>query len=418
MNFILRCLRRRLLAIPLLCCLNGVVYSQPVVSGCTDYCEAVGATKNPDRGWFRQIRTRGDFRIDWKSFHDESVRVYFEIGRYQTEDIDDEALESLRLSLTRAKDRKIRIIARFTYDWPTAEFLKHGLSGRQAQTPAAEQMLRHVYQLGSLLKEYETTISHIESGMIGFWGEQHGDTVEKQDTQFMLKIVNSWFSALAPSQIPILIRYPKAFRAYTSNSARSSMSNAPNRLGMWNDCLAAIDDVLVENPTSDLKLEQRPILGETCALPPKTSYGCTEMTEYFKSIYLDMLHRDYYAPTLKMWADDGCFEHVSTNLGYRYVIRGSRWADNFRRLIVRVDNVGWGKSVRPRRVILNVDGLRQTTSFDSMDWLPASENILEIVLDHPISKGSVVQLEIAGDVRFSNTTGGIISNEITAGSLK
>ncbi|GMM61934.1 hypothetical protein NUTIK01_27110 [Novosphingobium sp. IK01] len=259
----------------------------------------------------------------------------------------------------------------------------------------------HIRQLGSVLASHRRAVFAVESGLVGFWGEQHGDTPDKQTPSAIASVVDQWRVALAGTQIQILARYPKALQEHIAK--QPDILAIQPKVGFWNDCLGAHDDV-------NMQVRQVPIVeGETCMLAPRIDYSCNTMMGYFQSIQLDELHSEYYRDIIAGWKMQGCFKQLEERLGYRYVIRKAKLADDGSEIMLQIDNVGWGRSLVSRPLYLVHDGHRVQQIGDLVDFYPGSVNHLHIHLNAPLPlSGGSITLETDDDVQFSNTTGNLI----------
>lgn len=365
-----------------------------------DFREAQADTQNPDRGMFTQIRTTKSlgFKLDPKA---KNVRVYFLIDRFIDVPIPNYEIFNLDTSLFAAEKSNQRLIVRFIYDYPSEQLVRSKTNRRSARTASPAIMSVHIRQLAAVLRTHRKAIFAVESGLIGFWGEQHGDTPDKQTPEGVASVVDQWRTALAGSEILVLARYPKAIRTYIRSDSNQSSHRPPG--GLWNDCLAAYDDDNMDPPSQSV------VEGETCSLNPRVDYSCSTMKGYFQSISLDLLHSEYFMPTIAQWGAEGCLEDIKRKLGYRYVIRNARLAADGSQLDLQIDNVGWGRSHISRPLHLISKGHNLKIIADLKDFPPGSVNRIRIKLKSPLSVSTdKVFLETEDGVLFSNDTGNLI----------
>lgn len=365
------------------------------------FYETKGDTPNPDRGAFTQIRINNTLRFGPLPGVGKNFRLYFVLDRYSDQLVPENELANLGDSLDAAARAGKRVVIRFIYDYPDAELLKAGLSSRRARTPTPEMMGVHIRQLAEVISAHGRAVFAIESGMIGYWGEQHGDTPDKQSPEGVAAVVDQWRAALKSTNIQVLARYPKAMREHVRS--HPEMLHQQPRFGYWNDCLGAYDDA---NLTSN---EVSIVVGETCALKPRVDYSCPTMMDYLKSAQLSLLHANFYKPILDEWAAEGCREMIMSHLGYRFVIREATLAGDGSHLDLQIDNVGWGRSLVPRPLFLVAGERRIMQIADLADFTPGSTNRLQISLD-PSVDWTKLQLSLETDdgVKFSNTTGNVL----------
>lgn len=366
-----------------------------------DFRETSFDTPNPDRGMFAQVRVNNSLRFGALASSIKNYRVYFVMDRFVEQLIPYDELEQLDQSLSLVEKAKQRVVVRFIYDWPSNELMNSGLTLRRARTASPSLMSAHIRQLAAVLRRHTQAVFAVESGLIGFWGEQHGDTPDKQNPNGVSAIVDQWRAELAGSSILVLARYPKALREHVRRNPELLIQKPI--FGYWNDCLGAYDD---ENMSSK---EVRVISGEVCVLRPRSDYSCATMISYFKSIQLDLLHAGYYKPTIDGWAAEGCLEEVRRNLGYRYVIRDAKLTSDGSKLELRIDNVGWGQSRISRPLYLVSNGRRIQKIADLESFLPGSINRIQVDLDVPEDwMAAKISLETDDQIQFSNTTGNLL----------
>lgn len=387
----------------------GVVYLQSIgasaafdrLSSSIDFHESSTDTPNPDRGMFRQIRVDNSLRFAPPSLEVKNYRLDFALDHFIAQAIPDEEMKNLDQSLAAMDRAGQRAIVRFIYDYPPSDLVKSGLSARHALTATRSVMSTHIRQLSGVIRRHTKAVFAVESGMIGFWGEQHGDTLDKQTPSGVAALVDQWRVALKGTEIQVLARYPKALREYVQRNP-DSLHHQP-RLGFWNDCLGAYDDGNMGAPAVAV------IEGETCSLRPRVNYSCPIMTAYFRSIQLDLLHSRYYMPTIKRWGAEGCLDQIRLYLGYRYVIRQARLATDNSQLELQIDNVGWGRSHISRPLYLVSNGRRLKRIADLESFAPGSVNHIHVGLDASVNWGATkLTLETTDGVRFSNTTGNLL----------
>ncbi len=360
--------------------------------------EASSADDNPDRGMFSQLRLNNSLEIPSLDAHVINHRVYFVIDKFIETPLPDTELLKLGESLATLQRAKQRVIVRFIYDYPSEEFVKSGLSQRPARTASPSIMSIHIRQLAAVLRIHKDAVFAVESGLIGFWGEQHGDTSDKQTPEGVAAVVDQWRTALAGTEIQVLARYPKNLRNYIQQ--RRDISRKEPRLGFWNDCLGAYDD----DNTSSVHVDV--VEGETCSLRPYLDYSCSTMKAHFQAIHLDLLNSGYFSPTIDGWRAEGCLDEIKKKLGYRYVIRSVTLATDGLQIELHIDNVGWGRSHVSRPLYLVSDGHRIQKIGDLKNFSPGSTNRIHVVLHAPLSLGSDnLSLETDDKVRFSNVTG-------------
>ena len=118
----------------------------------------------------------------------------------------DDALEGLDALLSFLKENDKNAIVRFAYD--------PGYNGSADKEPALEVMLGHVKGVCSVLNRYVNTVTAIETGLIGPWGEMH--TSAAANPEHITPIINAFLTFA--SEIPVLVRTPEMIYNYINVS--------------------------------------------------------------------------------------------------------------------------------------------------------------------------------------------------------
>lgn len=376
------------------------VESMGLQAGVIEFQESESATPNPDRGMFDQVLVKNSLQLPALSADFKNHRIYFLLDEYIARRFSSQELMELEESLRAVESIGHRLVLRFFYDWPPPDVVASGLKARRARTASMDIMFSHIRQVSPVLKRNSKAIFAVESGMIGFWGEQHGDTPEKQNSGAIASIIDQWRTELRGTEIQVLARYPKAVSAHVARHPEMLVEQP--RFGYWNDCLGAHDDQNMSPVTSAI------MLGETCGLAARYDYSCATMTAYFKAARLSLLHANYFQPTIDHWKMSGCYSEIQKQLGYRYVIREMNFRAEGLLLELRIDNVGWGASQIHRPLYLFSAGRRILKIADLADFSPGSSNRIRVNLPQEVDLQAVWSLETDDGVQFSNRTGNLL----------
>ena len=139
----------------------------------------------------------------------------------------DDALEGLDALLFYLKENDKNAIVRFAYD--------PGYNGSADKEPALEVMLKHVESVCSVLNRYVNTVTAIETGLIGPWGEMH--TSAAANPAHITPLINAFLTVA--SEIPVLVRTPEMIYNYlnVSDDKVEEISISPDekayRLGLY-----------------------------------------------------------------------------------------------------------------------------------------------------------------------------------------
>ena len=152
-----------------------------------------------------------------------------EVNNVADKPLTDDALEGLDALLFYLKENDKNAIVRFAYD--------PGYNGSADKEPALEVMLGHVESVCSVLNRYVNTVTAIETGLIGPWGEMH--TSAAANSEHITPLINTFLTVA--SEISVLVRTPEMIYNYLniSDDKVEEISISPDekayRLGLYND---------------------------------------------------------------------------------------------------------------------------------------------------------------------------------------
>lgn len=383
-----------------------------------NYEEASKVIVNPDRGFYVQygggekheiphpyhIKKPAKFNVysdGYSSYKAQATvyRLYFPLGDFYKKPISESYLENLNDVLAKAKTSKVTVIPRFYYVWGREK-------GDTFVAPEKKIIKQHVSQLAKVINKHIQSISFIEMGFIGAWGEwhsdQYGDPYRNKESAFRRELVTHALEQF-DDRIYIALRYPADLKKHLK-------SKSIHRIGLHNDCSnARIDTYPLHN--ADILTKQTPQGGEVCEQEPKGSfgassnfdkfYGCDVMVEYFNTYNFDVLNGGTYAGSNARFERQGCWQQIRDRLGYRFVLTGSKYKDGW--LHFSVTNKGFGKSFKSRKLSLLLEGRKIETDIDVRNWLSGESYVEKIkVGEVRVKEGT---FEIEGGVVFANTTG-------------
>jgi hypothetical protein len=280
----------------------------------------------------------------------------------------DFALNRLNLYLSEIKKENKNAIIRFTYD-PNYD--------GNLDTEASMSMIEtHIKQLSSILNKYKDTLTAIEAGLLGPWGEMHTSKLATDKNKAL--IFKYWLENT--NDIPILSRYPKAIFTYFGKTLNEMEhftieSNNPGyRIGLFNDCFLAneqdmgtymIDRTREINWLATIN-DHLPFGGETCAVHYKSNLNIC-LSEMFL-LRLSYLNIQYHTGVLDKWKnvyyDESLgsetlfygmsgFDFIERHLGYRLLIKSIDVTyDKYGKyqMKIRMRNVGFGNLLKRKKV--------------------------------------------------------------------
>ena len=397
--------------------LLGLLTTNPVFSKntITNYEESNEVLLNPDRGFYHQIG--GNHRkpsylsinapmkggiSNYSSYqrHATVYRVYFSLKEFREKSIDDKTLNEVVKLLDRAKEKNVTLIPRFYYFWGYE-------NGKPIKSPKKEIIREHVKQLAAVINRYPESISFVEMGFLGAWGEWHSDQYGSggKHKPFRTELVELILEEFNPN-IHFALRYP-------TDRKKAKNVKGINRVGFHHDCPNYLSDRYPKNKAEKVTTSL-PQGGEVCKEQPKGQfgkssnfdkfYGCEVMIKYFNKFNFDVLNGSNWAGSNSRFASQGCWEEIRDRLGYRFVIKSSKYENGW--LEFTVKNVGFGKSFKKRNLEIDTGAKIINTNIDVRNWTSGGE-FTERVQVGELNQAHV-DIHIEGGVQFANTTGNLI----------
>ena len=379
-----------------------------------------GILLNPDQGFYRTARLKinsdGTFtkslsaNSDTQVFHlraDISDLSGVVNGAGDVE-IPQAGLIGLDEALAFYKTRGKNVIIRFCYDPKFG-----GAANKEAEV---SMILRHIEQIGEVLNKYQTTLTAIEAGMVGPWGEMH--TSEKATAAVINQIINAWLANT--DNMPILVRTPKQIYNYigitVDDVETATIPQEAYRLGIFNDGYLGSGNDLGTYTKRELEVEflskqtaHLPYGGEV-TVPDSTWHDIDKcLPEMFKMnlSYLNYEWNTYVVQTKwkqstytikcgndRLWYGRSAFEYIANHLGYRLVLRQSvlryNKASDELTIQLKVDNVGFGEFYRTKNLTLylvNSEGNVYSANVGSYNGGSISLKIADVKTTFCISTG-------------------------------
>ena len=202
---------------------------------------AEGLCDNPDRGFRGECYvTLGSFRAypddkdsDAFAFLQEELarypaqsvkilQVYVYLTEFYNKPLSDKARSQLTKYFEALKEKNIRVLLRFAYEYSSA--VRKG--------PTDSTIISHCKQLKQWFCENEKllddTLYAIQLGMLGLWGEGHGSVHRHNITEIVNAVCD-----MAGEKYTVMVRYPRLFS--------KAPENLKYRLSLHDDFLVGID---------------------------------------------------------------------------------------------------------------------------------------------------------------------------------
>ena len=343
----------------------------------SDFKESIQYIKNPDQGFYNPLRvTLTPSSISYgKSNPDQIYHLRCDISQFskivngeKDKELTNITLIKLDEFLSKIKSENKNAVIRFSYD--------KGYDGNTNSEPSMEMIEIHIKQLSTVLNKFYYTLTAIEAGMLGPWGEMHTSDIATEANK--AKVFKCWL--LNSKNIPILARTPKAIFYYFGKNLEQmekyeiKEDDEGYNLGVFNDCYLSSDtDVGTYryNRTREVNWlskqnEHLPYGGETCKVD-KISDLDNAIPEMYK-LGLSYLNIDYNKNVIAKWKNltydsslgkDSIyygvsgFDYIKAHMGYRLVLRSLnityKKGDTFE-LNINIDNVGFGNLIKPKNI--------------------------------------------------------------------
>lgn len=333
---------------------------------------------NPDQGFYRPIVikiTPDSFpnrTINPPQLHHLRCDISQFSGRVNSDNKDkkltDKVLKGLDQYLNTIKTQNKNAIIRFCY---APDF-----GNQPNKEPSLSMIKEHIKQLSTILNKYKDTLTAIEAGMIGPWGEMHTSDIATEENKAI--VIKQWLENT--KEIPILTRTPKNIFAYFNKTIDEmekfeiKKDNKGYRLGLFNDCVfsSSSDVGTYSNRTRETNWlssqnDHLPYGGEVCSvdimndlekcIPEMHLLSLSYLNyEYNSAVITKKWGNLYYNSTLgndSLFYNVNGYDYIYSHMGYRLVIRsidvnyekGGKFEMN-----INIENVGFGNLFKKKNV--------------------------------------------------------------------
>jgi len=330
-------------------------------------------------------------------------RQYIYLENYRNSDLDSYILDKIENTLNNVRENRKKLILRFAY-------VKRGSDAPK------EQVLRHLSQLKPIFRKHYDVIPYVEAGLVGHFGEWHNSTYIKTEEDIK-EIVFALLDAL-PKERMIVLRYNVYKRSFFDNNeplteAEAFSGSNRARIGAHNDCFITNESntgtysdlngrngwgLGVEAERRYLSLDNLyvPQGGETCTAGYDPEYStCEKAVNDFREMRWDFFRIDWPESVINRWKDQGCFDEISRNMGYRITLRQSTISNETIEgkinLNLQLENIGYGKMYNPRKlelVLVSEDRKKEYAiplDSDPRFWSPGLRKDLNLTIHVPDS---------------------------------
>ena len=338
-----------------------------------NYTESTAKIDNPDQGFYRPIyvRVKDEGATYNKNIVNDTTQLYhlrIDISAFSSavngskdKSLSQEALNDLQKLFDYLKEKDKNAIVRFAYD--------PSYGGAKDKEPALQMILQHIEQVCAILNRYESTITAIETGLIGPWGEMHSSAIA--NAQNISPIIDKFLKST--TNIPVLVRTPKMIYNYLgitldeAENYKIGEKEQEYRLGLYNDGYLGSNNDLgtYSDRERDIaflskQTEHLPYGGEVVipdsnlhnievCLPEMNQINLSYLNVEWNNNVIDKWKKSNYTHncgTDKLYYGKTAFEYIQNHMGYRFVLTNSTfmYTDKLDELSVelKLQNVGFG----------------------------------------------------------------------------
>ena len=352
---------------------------------------------NPERGFYRQVGFQpGQSFFYVLEGNYTLVQSTVRLDDYRDGPISVETLDGVEGNLNALRDRGIKIVLRFAYNYE-----------REGEDAPLHIVLEHIEQLRPIFEAHSDVIAAHEAGFIGAWGEWHSSTNDLRAFESRTAIIQALLNTTSPDRM-IKLRYPPDImdwypEPFDPNEAFSGSDQS--RIAHHNDCfLSGPNDVGTYWSNEYTMAEQQEYLeaigpytptgGETCAAGSEPRADCETALEELERFGWTTINDGYYEEILNQWKDEGCYDEIGLRLGYRYSMIEANLTEEAEHhenitISVRIENTGFGPLYNPRPLILRLENETHGVEYltltpDARTTLPAPGQNTTISFQLPI----------------------------------
>lgn len=349
-----------------------------------NYEESTERINNPDQGFYEPLSVKVEesgvsYNATGINDYDQLYHLRIDISAFSkvnngTEDkeLTQETLNGINNLLTVLNNRNKNAIVRFAYD--------PSYNGAKDREPSLDMIVTHIKQLTPILNQYPDTITAVEVGLIGPYGEMHSSTLANAEA--INTLIDTYLNNT--SELPILVRTPAMIYNYlgiTIDDIDNYTINATSeayRLGIFNDGYLGTDadygtytNRTVEVPWLAKQTAHLPYGGEvttkdgyelykieTC-LPEMHQLNLSYLNKYHNINVINIWKDTYYTSDIgndSAYYDVSAYQYIENHLGYRFVLKNSifEYSKNVSELNIKLDiqNVGFGNLNRTKQMSL------------------------------------------------------------------
>lgn len=294
-----------------------------------DYAASNDVIINPERGFYHQVeKITTQMLREYRQSGISLILKNYDLSNFKNKPLTSNFIKDFGNDMVSIRKAGLKIIVRFAYTFH--------ITHPYGDAPP-EIVMMHIDQLKNILKQNSDVILAFQAGFIGTWGEWYytdyfskspGNITEK-NWEDRRAVVNRLLQIL-PKDRMIQLRTPTFIRQMLQEDEFVAIAkeNAYNmsdksRLGLHNDCFVAsytdygtYDNIAVEKAFLEENSKYTVVGGETCN--KNSLSNCENSLKELERFHWTFLNQDYHQGVISEWKQQGCFEDIQKNLGYRY----------------------------------------------------------------------------------------------------
>lgn len=329
--------------------LPSALFAQATIEASDELARAITFTEsndniwNPDRGLYDSTYSMGKvwgynpFQNARDNGYALVMGILFLNDYKNTNVLPQSLLDQLDNNFQMAKSAGVKIIFRIYYRDDVAD---------DAVSLATIQ--GHLDQLTPILQSHQDSISVVQAGLIGLWGEWHnfkGEFAESDPNYIANRkaITDKLLTIFSYPTVQIQLRTPVHKESLygtgvSDDSAKITtdiaFSDVPiARIGHHNDCFLRNETDAGTYPSDNIDFwknyvandsRHAPMGGETCGMTTgeESVSDCGNALQALEQLQFSYLNNVYHPDVLNKWKTQGCYETVQKKLGYRLVAVG------------------------------------------------------------------------------------------------
>lgn len=332
---------------------------------------------NPNRGFYYMHGfwiddSEADFRqnVADRFCRDEETKltmIQINLQYYRDKEISEQGLRNIEALFEALEQVDKQLIVRFLYDWDG--------ENEYSEPESLDVILKHISQVGPVLRKYKDRIFVMQGIFIGNWGEMNGTRYANQrDMQALAKQLaqvtdsSTFLSVRMPMQWRMITQQKDPAQVVTGDGSLAARLGLYNdgMLGSWSDYGTYGEHTKEEhgyftywNREEELAFQEElcqkvPIGGEVIVDNPYNDFE--NALQDMKRMHVTYINEDFDRNVLDKWAavtvsEEGCFNgmdglsYIERHLGYRLLIKEAvldyRFREDKLQADITLQNVGF-----------------------------------------------------------------------------